>query len=165
MKQQITRTLSAELKPYGNTDVDALKKIINVDEERYNSRKDIIKMIDERHKNFIKVIRDFKLSDELSFEKLEELINKHNKDKKDKTVAKQLESMQKSICKELIAWLSSENSDEYSRLTAPTPDKIIKELIDKEPENKIIRMFDKFSSYLSDYCAANVRKTSARSSL
>lgn len=154
MKKQITRTLSAELKPYGNTDVDALKKIIDVDEERYNSRKDVIKMIDERHKNFINIIKDFQPSDELSFEKLEELVNKHNKDKKDKIVAKQLESMQKSICKELVTWLSSVNSDEYSRLTAPTPDKIIKELIVKEPENRTIRMFDRFSSYLSDYCTA-----------
>ena len=159
MKHQITKTLSAELKPYGNTDVDALKKeIINVDEKRYNSRKDVIKMIDERHKNFINIIKDFNLSkessDELSFEKLEELINKHNKDKKDNTVAEQLESMQKSICIKLIAWLSSENSDEYNLLTAPTPAKIIKKLIDKEPENETIKMFDKFSSYLSDYCTA-----------
>ena len=150
MKKELAKTLSAELKPYGNTDINALKDIIANDETRFNARKEVIKLIDERHKAFLYHIKDVSLS----FDKLEALVIEYNKDKKNNDVKKKLETFQKIMCDALINQLSSKYSEEFKRLIAPTPANIIAQLIAEYPDNENIRMFDRFCSYLIDYCTA-----------
>ena len=78
MKREVTRTISAELKPYGNTDVSALKDVIDRDVIRNNYRREIVRLIDERHKALLSKAQDAPLD----FTTLEALIRRFNKDKK-----------------------------------------------------------------------------------
>lgn len=149
-KQEITKTLSAALLPYGQTDVSSLQEVIDRDKKRHKYRKDIIKMIDERHKALLSKIKDAPLE----FHRLEELLRKRNKDKKDTAVRKELEAEQKALCQILIDWLSSNNKTEFAYLTASTPAKIVSEMFAKNPTDKKLKVFDKFCTYLSDYSAA-----------
>ena len=130
-KQEITKTLSAALLPYGQTDVSSLQEVIDRDKKRHKYRKDIIKMIDERHKALLSKIKDAPLE----FHRLEELLRKRNKDKKDTAARKELEAEQKALCQILIDWLSSNNKTEFAYLTASTPANIVKEMLVKSGRN------------------------------
>ena len=146
-KVEIQKTLRAELNPYGKTDVNSFKDVIERDRERYESRKEVMNMIDERHKTFLSCITDAPLD----FMHLENVLAKFNANKKDKNVKKKLESLQKEMCAELMKWIESNNKAEFIRLTAATPAGIIAELSSQYPNNKHLSLFNNFASYLIDY--------------
>ena len=147
MKREVTKTISAELKPYGNTDVSALKDVINRDEIRNDYRREIVRLIDERHKALLSKAQDAPLD----FTTLEALIRQFNKDKKNSAVKKEVEAEQKSLCRQFIDFLSSKNKEEFKKLTAATPSIVIKEMIADNPGDEHIRTFDRFATYLKDY--------------
>ena len=70
------------------TDVSSLQEVIDRDKKRHEYRKDVIKMIDEHHKALLSKIKDAPLE----FHRLEELLRKRNKDKKDTAARKELEA-------------------------------------------------------------------------
>lgn len=147
MKREVTRTISAELKPYGNTDVSALKDVISRDEIRNDYRREIVRLIDERHKALLSKAQDAPLD----FTTLEALIRQFNKDKKNSAAKKEVDAEQKSLCRQFIDFLSSENEEEFKKLTAATPSIVIKEMVADNPDDERIRTFDRFATYLKDY--------------
>lgn len=147
MKREVTRTISAELKPYGNTDVSALKDVISRDEIRNDYRREIVRLIDERHKALLSKAQDAPLD----FTTLEALIRQFNKDKKNSAAKKEVEAEQKLLCRQFIDFLSSENEEEFKKLTAATPSIVIKEMVADNPDDERIRTFDRFATYLKDY--------------
>ena len=149
-KIEIQKTLRAELKPYGKTDVNSFKDVIERDRTRYESKREVMSMIDERHKTFLSCITDAPLD----FTHLEDVLSKFNTNKKDTTLKKELESLQKEMCAELVEWIASNNKAEFTRLTAATPAGIITELSLQYPENKKLSLFTNFASYLIDYSNA-----------
>lgn len=149
MKRQITKTISAELKPYGNTDVSCLKSFIDKDIVRRDYRREVIKLLDERHKAFMSRTKDACLD----FTTLESLMREYSKDKKNRESKKKVEAEQKTLCKQLVSFLKSQDEEEFDKLTACTPSKIIKAMIEENPADERLKTFGAFSSYLKDYSA------------
>lgn len=146
MKHEITKTISAELKPFGNTNISDLKIYIDKDENLCGQRQNAIKVLDERHKAFMSNTINAKLD----FTTLESLLMQRTHTKKEQNKER------KSLCEQLIEFLESQNEAEFEMLAkASTPSKLIKDI--NRAAGKTIEClapFANFATYLSDYNTA-----------
>ena len=143
MKHEITKTISAELKPFGNTNISDLKIYIDKDENLCVQRANAIKVLDERHKAFMSNT----INTKLDFTTLESLMQRTGNEKEQN-------KERKSLCEQLIKFLKSRNEAEFKMLTASTPSKLINCIYKADNTIECLAPFANFSTYLSDYNTA-----------
>ncbi|MDD4748313.1 MAG: type V CRISPR-associated protein Cas12a/Cpf1 [Salinivirgaceae bacterium] len=153
----LSKTLRFELKPQGKT-LEHIQNngFLENDEHRAESYKEVKKIIDRYHKEFIEsALSNFELkfNDEGKKDSLSEYFF-YYRDKRDETQKKIFEEIQSKLRKQIADRFSKDSSqkEQFKRLFAK---ELIKEdlkaFVEKEEEIALIAEFDNFTTYFTGF--------------
>ena len=142
----LSKTLRFELKPIGKTEEFIIKNgILNQDQHRADSYKEVKKIIDNYHRSFIETSLSDYFADKDNSEKFIKLLNDYNECQYDDD-KKAIDNSRK-LLRKLIASAFSDNEKYKNLFTENLIKTELLEFVKTENEKKIISEFNRFTTY------------------